>query len=221
MIPPPSEDTFVTIVVVRHGQTQWNAEGRWQGTMDSPLTTLGREQALLARSVVTRYAIDLAFSSPAGRARETARIILADTAFCAQVEPELRERHYGVYEGLTAREIEERYPGTRFRECGGSRETWAPPQGETMAQVRDRVRHYLLGLARRYPGRTILLVTHSGIVRAIDSLCLGRNFDELWHRVPKNGCVYVARVYAAGRFECLEDCFEEPAENLLNSPPAV
>ncbi|MCX7625982.1 MAG: histidine phosphatase family protein [Candidatus Sumerlaeaceae bacterium] len=200
------------VIVVRHGQTRWNEEGRWQGRLNSPLTALGREQARKAGEIVRRYSLDAAYSSDAGRAVETAEIILEGTGITAIAHPALRERDYGVYEGLTAAEIEEHYPGTRFRDVGGSRETWAPPQGETMVQVRDRVRTFLLSLARQHTGQTLLLVTHSGIVRAVDSLCSGQTFDQIWHRVPQNGAVYVANVYPDGQFERVWDNLQqEPA----------
>jgi len=198
----------VTIIVVRHGQTQWNVEGRWQGTLDSPLTELGRKQALDAAKIVAEYRLDAVYSSPVGRAVETARIILSSSNLPIIPVEALRERDHGVYEGLNAAEIEERYPGTRYRDCGVSRETWAPPEGESMAEVRERVRQFLLDLASRHSGQTVLLVTHSGVVRAVDSLCQGASFDEIWDRVPLNGCVYVARVYRTGQFECVRDCFQ-------------
>ncbi len=195
----------VTVVVVRHGQTEWNEQGRWQGRLDSPLTELGRKQALEARRIVMQQPIHAVYSSDAGRAMETARIILGELELPIVPHPALRERDYGVYEGLTAAEIEERYPGTRFRDVGGSRETWAPPKGETMAQVRERVRSFLLDLVQSHAGETVLLVTHSGVVRAVDSLCRGETFDAIWHRVPQNAAVYVARVFPNGSFECVWD----------------
>lgn len=198
-----------TVIVVRHGQTQWNEEGRWQGRLNSPLTPLGREQARQARAIVQRYVLDAAYSSDAGRALETAEIILEGTGIIPIPHPALRERDYGVYEGLTAAEIEVHYPGTRFRDVGGSRETWAPPNGETMAQVRERVREFLLALAVNHAGQTLLLATHSGIVRAVDSLCLNKTFDQIWHRVPQNAAIYVARVYPHGQFERIWDNLPE------------
>ncbi|MGB9690738.1 MAG: histidine phosphatase family protein [Candidatus Sumerlaeaceae bacterium] len=196
----------VTVVVVRHGQTHWNEQGRWQGRLDSPLTELGRQQAQEARKIIAEYPIQLAYSSDAGRALETVRILLGDDAAVSLfTHPALRERDYGVYEGLTAAEIEQLYPGTRFHDVGGSRETWAPPRGETMAEVRERLRLFLLDLAAAHAGQTVLLVTHSGIVRALDSLCRGESFDAIWHRVPQNAAVYVARVHPDGRFERVWD----------------
>lgn len=211
-----------TVIVVRHGQTQWNEEGRWQGRLNSPLTPLGREQATQAREIVHRYALDAAYSSDAGRALETAEIILEGTGIIPIPHPALRERDYGVYEGLTAAEIEVHYPGTRFRDVGGSRETWAPPNGETMAQVRERVKRFFLSLALHHAGQTLLLATHSGIVRAVDSLCLNKDFDQIWHRVPQNGAVYVARVYPDGQFERIWDNLpEQPVASAGSPQPAA
>jgi broad specificity phosphatase PhoE len=195
----------VTVIVVRHGQTEWNLEGRWQGRLDSPLTALGREQAERVRELLADYPIDAAYSSDAGRAQATAAIILRGRGVDVVAHPAVRERDYGVYEGLTAAEIEVRYPRTRFHDVGGSRESWAPPSGETMSDVRERVRKFLLELAANHAGQTVLLATHSGIVRAVDSLCQGLSFDAIWHRVPQNGAIYIARIYPDGRFEHVWD----------------
>ncbi len=200
----------VTVIVVRHGQTEWNVQGRWQGTLNSPLTPLGRQQAEAVRLVLSSVPLDAVYSSDVGRAIETAHIIIQGRGLSIIQDPALRERDHGVYEGLTAAEIEQLYPGTRFRDVGGSRETWSPPRGETMAQVRVRVHAFLKELARRHPGETVLLATHSGVVRAVDSLCQNATFDAIWHRVPPNGAIYIARVYVDGRVERVWD----------NLPPA-
>ena len=194
-----------TVVVVRHGETQWNVEGRWQGRLDSPLTSRGRDQAQQVRSFLERYPLDAAYSSDAGRALETARIIVEDRRIDVVLEPALRERDYGVYEGLTALEIEQCYPGTRFRDMGGSRDTWAPPRGETMLDVRERVRKFLLTIADEHAGQIVLAATHSGIVRAVDSLCRKQSFDAIWHRVPQNGVIYILHASKDGSFERLWD----------------
>jgi len=196
---------WVTVIVVRHGQTEWNEQGRWQGRLDSPLTPLGRQQARQARDTLAGCRIDAVYSSDAGRALETARILTEGRGLPIMPEPALRERNCGAYEGMLAAEIEKQHPSTRFSHTGGSRETWAPPRGESMAQVRERIRPFLLSLVAKHAGQTVLLVTHAGVMRAVDSLCRNASFDAIWYRVPPNAGIYVARVYADGRFENVWD----------------
>ena len=193
-----------TLIFVRHGETVWNTEGRWQGWLDSPLTERGRRQAERAARRLANMAIDHAYCSDAGRAVETARILLEPHGLTATPVEHLRERYYGAHEGLDAGEIAARHPGTRFADSGMSRELWRPPGGETMAEVRARVVAHVVQAAAAHPGRTILNVTHSGVVRIMDSVCQGRPLEELWERHPPNLCVLIARV-ADGRCEMIQD----------------
>src|ERR671917_2105987 len=105
----PAPDT-TRVLLVRHGQSEWNAVGRWQGQADPPLSDVGRQQARsAARSL---GALDAIFASDLQRATETAMIIAAELGVGpVVVDPDLRERDAGEWSGLTRAEIEERYPG--------------------------------------------------------------------------------------------------------------
>lgn len=195
----------VTLIVVRHGETVWNAQHRWQGWLDSPLTPRGEEQARQAAEVLRQWPIAHIYSSDTGRALRTAEIIASGRGLATQPVAALRERNYGGYEGLNREEIEQRYPGTRFREGTDRRETWRPPDGETFEEVRVRLRPFLDEVIRRHAGQTVLLVTHSGTVRVVDGMVQGRCLDEIWHRHPPNACVYVVRAWPGGRFQIVRD----------------
>ena len=102
------------VLILRHGQTEWNAAGRYQGSRDSPLTTLGRDQAraqgaILAALGARLRGFDLRVS-PQGRALETAALALAPLGLTARPDPRLREIAVGAWEGLTRAEIAARYP---------------------------------------------------------------------------------------------------------------
>ncbi|MBX7247370.1 MAG: histidine phosphatase family protein [Candidatus Sumerlaeaceae bacterium] len=202
-----------TLIIVRHGQTIWNAQGRWQGWQDSPLTELGIEQAQTAATELRDYAVDRAFTSDAGRAVQTAEILAAPHGLIAIPVPELRERNYGGYEGLTSVEIEERFPGSRYTAGRDTRENWRPPDGETLSEVRDRVAPFVENLVRDFPGQTLLLVTHSGVVRVFDSICSGKSLDEIWSRQPPNACIFVLKALV-GHLEVERD-FLPATENVL------
>jgi probable phosphoglycerate mutase len=143
------------LVLVRHGETEWNRIGRVQGLSDIPLNDTGREQARHAGRRLAGERWDAVASSPLLRAADTARIIAAELGL---PEPELDaalvERNYGEAEGLTGPEIDARLGGVvRARE---SRE-----------QVVERVRPALLALAARHPAGRVLVVSHGGVIGSL------------------------------------------------------
>lgn len=149
------------ILVVRHGQSTWNAEGRWQGTEDPPLSSLGVRQA---RHAAERLgAFDGVWASPLERALVTATI-LADALGIGPVVPDddLRERHAGGYQGLTRPEIEDRYPGFLA-------EGLRPPGWEDDDAVLRRASSALGRIADRVGADgTALAVSHGGVVHALE-----------------------------------------------------
>lgn len=188
------ESLATTFIVVRHGQTVWNEQGRWQGWLDSPLTQTGIAQAHTAAEALAGESFTAAYSSDSGRAIETARIVLTrHTGVPLHTTQALRERNYGGFEGLNTEEIDARFPGARFKHGRDTRDNWCPPQGETLTEVRERVQGLMNELTRRHPGQTVLLVTHSNVVRIIDALCCGQPLEEIWHRVPPNACVFIVK----------------------------
>ncbi len=204
-------DSPTTFVVVRHGQTVWNAEKRWQGWLDSPLTALGEAQAQAAGAIAVGYGRPSGiYSSDAGRALRTAELVrdvYAPTLDVPIIPTNcLRERFYGYHEALTAAEIDARYPGTRYQKGRDNRETYRPPGGETFAEARERVGLLVEHLMRRHVGETVLLVTHSGVVRIFDSLGHGGISLELsYDRNPPNACVFVLQMWRDGRVKVLRD----------------
>lgn len=145
------------LYLIRHGETDWNRQRRVQGRTDIPLNEMGREQARRAGDLLARRTWTAVYSSPLSRARETAELIAARVGLEAVVAlDELMERDYGAAEGLTDREIEERYPG-------GLR---APGQ-ETREEVGARIVAALDRIAREHPGGRVLVVSHGGAIRSV------------------------------------------------------
>lgn len=176
------------VLLVRHGQSEWNADGRWQGQADPPLTDLGRHQALHAcRSLGT---VDAIVASDLQRASETAAIISAELGVGPVVlDPGLRERHAGEWQGLTRAEIERDWPGYlgppppvegtaatgAVREDGPRRRPpgWEPDDALVERAVAALVRIH--GLA---PDGEALAITHGGLVYALEGM-LGQPFVRL------------------------------------------
>ncbi|MDP9006637.1 MAG: histidine phosphatase family protein [Actinomycetota bacterium] len=149
------------ITLVRHGQSEWNAVGRWQGWADPPLSALGREQARQAVDVVG--SVDVVVTSDLRRALDTAAIIAAGVgAGRPVVLASLRERDVGEWTGLTRVEIARRWPGAL------SGPLPEPPGGETTAQLLERVLAAMAEVATTYDGLRVLAVSHGGFIRALE-----------------------------------------------------
>jgi probable phosphoglycerate mutase len=161
---------MATILIARHGETEWNRVGRWQGWADPPLNELGRAQARDLAAQLADVPFDAVYSSDLRRAQETAVIVAAPHGVPVEVDPELREIDVGSWSGLTKDEIRDRFPD-------GSR-----PDGETHEQHSARVRDAVIRIARANIGRTILLVSHGGTFRAVHDVIN----DEPYH--PVDNC---------------------------------
>ncbi|HEY8545932.1 MAG TPA: histidine phosphatase family protein [Acidimicrobiales bacterium] len=153
-------------LLVRHGQSEWNLVGRWQGQADPPLTDLGRRQAFsAARSLGT---VDAIWSSDLQRAAETAAIISEELGVGPVVlDPDLREREAGEWQGLTRAEIDERYPGYLEPLPGETAEGWMPkrpPGWEPDESLVVRVRRVLLRVRREVGPGEVLVVAHAGLL---------------------------------------------------------
>ena len=155
-----TSNQLTTLLLVRHGQSEWNAQGRWQGQADSPLSELGKKQAFEAASAVG--AVDLIVSSPQSRALDTARIISEGIGVGPVGELEgLRERSAGEWSGLTHDEIEQKWPG--WIEQGRR-----PPAFESDASLDSRVWAALSQVVAASGGADVLVLCHGGVIRHVE-----------------------------------------------------
>ena len=172
------------ILLVRHGQSEWNAAGRWQGQADPPLTSLGRRQAYEAARAVG--AVDAIWASDLQRAVETATIV-ADSVGVGPVvvDPDLRERDAGEFSGLTRDELERRFPGYLA-------DHRRPPGWEPDEVLLARAVTALQRIADAVPGGDVVVITHGGLVYTLEQH-LGQEFVRLantegrWLEVTPDG----------------------------------
>jgi probable phosphoglycerate mutase len=160
------------ILLVRHGETDWNATGRIQGHNDTPLNAIGRQQAQRAAQRLAHEPVRALYSSDLARALETATIIGTPLGLSAVASTQLRERHYGLWEGLTGPEIQVRYP-EQFALWRARAVDFAPPQGETRGQLLSRALAELQAIARRHPAQMVVVVTHGGLCNVFLNYVLG------------------------------------------------
>jgi probable phosphoglycerate mutase len=153
-------------IVVRHGETAWNAEGRIQGHLDSPLNEEGLAQALLLGDRLARESFSQLYSSDLGRALQTVQPIADRSGLPVVRDIELRERHLGIFQGLTSVESERRAPDSYARFKARDPEH-VIPEGESIRQVYERVSRVFTGLLQRHSGERMVVVTHGGILDAL------------------------------------------------------
>ncbi len=153
---------MTTILLVRHGETDWNAERRVQGHSDRPLNETGRAQARSLAEELAAERIDAVYSSDLLRAHETARIVAETKGLGVTAIPDLRERDFGTWEGLTDDEILARFPEAATGPWGDA---------ETRQQMAERVADALRRIADAHPDGNVLVVSHGGPLRAVLTHC--------------------------------------------------
>lgn len=156
---------FERVVLVRHGETEWNRVGRRQGQLDSPLTPDGERHAEAVASLVASTTADAVFSSPLGRAHRSALIIAAKIDMPVRVLEALAEVHHGALAGLTHEQIEAKHPG-ELKRRDAQKYTWRFPNGESYADADIRASTALEQVAQAGVASP-LLVTHEMIGRML------------------------------------------------------
>jgi len=154
------------VLLIRHGETEWNREGRMQGHIDIPLSQEGVTQALRLAERFAGEAFDALVSSDLRRAFQTAERIAAGSGRPVLVDARLRERNLGVLQGLTREESARAYPEVYRRYEQGEAE-FALPGGESQRAFFDRVIGALTEIARDHLGRRIVVVSHGGVLDAL------------------------------------------------------
>jgi probable phosphoglycerate mutase len=168
------------LFLARHGQSIWNADGRWQGQADPPLSELGASQAADAVTVLTRPgsafpAIDRVWASPLQRAHRTATIIAGGLGLDVATDLRLQEVDAGEWSGKTRPEIEAEWPGYLAAQE-------RPPGFESHESLAGRALAAISDIAAAAPGRTVLVVTHGGVIGAVE-----RHLGAPWERSPNLG----------------------------------
>jgi glucosyl-3-phosphoglycerate phosphatase len=162
--------TLRRIILLRHGQTDYNVDGRMQGHLDSVLTAVGHEQAAAAAPVLAALAPDRMVSSDLRRAVDTAEVVGAACGLPVKLDARLRETHLGLWQGRTVAEIDRDYPDAIG--VWRSDPTWAPPGGESRVAVVARSRPVVDELDAEFAdatdtSTTALLVAHGGLIAGL------------------------------------------------------
>jgi probable phosphoglycerate mutase len=175
-----------TLLLARHGETDWNRELRIQGSSDTDLNDVGRAQARALADELAGEQLDAIYSSDLRRARETAEIVATGRGLDVRLDADLRERSFGSWEGLTRAEIAERFPDIEHHD------------GETDEQVRRRVLDAVHRIVLAHPGEEVLVVSHGGALNALWHHALGERIER-W-----GNCAAYRLAFRDGEFRAVD-----------------
>lgn len=154
------------ILIIRHGQTDWNAAGRWQGMAQIPLNQVGIAQADALAEHLKDRPITAVYTSDLSRAKETADRIAERHQLSPHADPRWRELNMGAFQGLTYAEIVAKYP-EEARSMKQDYMGFSAPEGETRRQLQSRVYEAYLDIVKQEKGPEIAVVTHGGTIRVL------------------------------------------------------
>lgn len=173
------------LYLVRHGQTDWNVVGRWQGQADVPLNERGRQQAAQIARSLSEVGLVAIYSSDLVRARETADALAELTGLKVRLDSRLREIHQGQWQGLLVADIQERY-GQEFQRRRDDPLNVSPPGGETVLQVRERVVDAIEDIVQQHPDERVAVVSHGFALAVIQVHYQNRPVTDAWELIPEN-----------------------------------
>ncbi len=162
------------LCLVRHGETAWNAERRLQGHLDIPLNENGERQAESTCDALAPLRFDAIYSSDLSRARATAEPAARRLGSTPKPLPGLRERHYGVFQGLTYEQARQQHPEAYALFEQRDPDFTFPGGGESLAGFQSRVINTLQAIAQAHRGEQILVVTHGGVLDIVHRQCTGK-----------------------------------------------
>jgi broad specificity phosphatase PhoE len=177
---------MTTLVLIRHGQTDWNVEGRWQGQADPPLNERGREQARRVAQYQSQFGFAALYSSDLRRAMETAQTIGAEMGMEVIPEPRLRETNLGKWQGMLSADIQAQYPD-EFRRWHESPLTAHPPEGEDIPALAARVLEAINEIIARHPKRRVGIVAHELPIAIVLCRSAELELEHLREMIPENG----------------------------------
>lgn len=167
------------LILVRHGESEWNKIGRYQGQIDAPLSDLGRQQASALANRLKREKLDAIYISPLQRAGDTGRAIAEfHPDVPLTVDPALLEIHHGDWQGLYSPEVVEQY-GDGLREWQRNPTRSQMPGGESFSNILKRVLDFKERVIAEHPEGTVLFSTHDVVVKILVADALGMNMDRI------------------------------------------
>ena len=185
------------LYIIRHGQTAWNKEEVFRGTKDIPLNEVGLKEANALGAYLESTPFDALYTSPLSRARQTAQAVADAVGLTPVVEPNLIDLDFGAWQGVSHKEVKEKYPDLY--------QTWVSepaqarfPGGESLNDVLNRIRTLLTMLLEKHPNGTVAVFTHRVVCKVLICHLLGLELDHFWQIEQSTACLNRFR-YSAKR----------------------
>ena len=177
------------IILIRHGETEWNSQQRMQGHSNSDLSSVGQAQIQALGQWIKNVPFDHIYSSDSLRAKQTAEAITQFSGHELKIDLRLREKNLGVFEGLTSEEARERHPEVfRLFKTAGSK--YVIDEGESTQQLQDRALEIVEEIRIKHPEERVLLVTHGGFIRVVMKHLLGLSLETPTRFLIRNTGVF-------------------------------
>ncbi len=185
------------VILIRHGQTDWNESGIFRGRIDVKLNPNGIRQAEIIGEVLKNVHIDAVYSSPLSRAFDTATAIARYHSLTVEVYEPITDKNFGEWQGLNRSEVESRYP-VIFGVWLSAPEKVEIPNGETLSQVRQRLVVGLKEILSRHPEGTVVLVSHGLTNKVLLCAMLGLDNSHFWKVKQDNGAINIFKYSGNG-----------------------
>ena len=176
---------MTTLYLIRHGETPWNVEGRYQGQLDPPLTDKGHQQAQATAEELAKIEFDAIYSSDLARAKLTADALAEKINLSIYLDTRLREIHQGEWQNVIIDDIRTGWPEALH---GWETDPWQnyPPGGETLQQLQERVFDVIDEIAQKHPNGNVAIFTHKLPIALLKIRYRGHPRGEIWSLLPKN-----------------------------------
>lgn len=182
------------IYLIRHGETEGAEARRYKGHIDVPLSEKGIEQIKRVADFIADNIITAVYCSDLGRAIKSAEIIAAPFGLKPEIVKDLKERSFGVWEGMSFDEIKEKWPDA-FNAWAANPLKFSPMDGESTIEVRDRVIKAFEEIINKHNGQTIAIVSHGGVIRVLLSELLGMPLENIFRIAQDYAAVNVVEMW--------------------------
>jgi broad specificity phosphatase PhoE len=181
------------LFLIRHGETDWNKQGKYTGQMDISINETGMDQARKVAKEMKNLEPEVIYSSDLKRALETAQAISEELGIQINKDKRLREIHQGEWEGLHVNEIQEQYTN-EFVARKENPTTVAAPGGESIGDVVIRVQSFLDEITKKHPVGGIVVASHGIVLGIIRTIAMGIPVSEVFKHIPENAKLYEVKI---------------------------
>ena len=182
------------IYLTRHGETEWNLEGRLQGSLDAKLTKKGIDEATMLGESLKEVEFDMIFSSPLSRALDTANIVKGNKEIEIIAHENLKEISFGDWEGMLHKEIEESH-AERYNNFWMKPHLYEPLNGETYDEFTDRIQQVINEIVEHKDKKNVLVVAHAGVVKGFYKILKNLSIKEFWNEpFVHNTCLTIINI---------------------------